>query len=528
MGLTALASVLALALPAAPVGAAQRPADETLVQTETGVVRGEVTAGYRRFRAVPFAAAPVGGLRWQPPRPATGWTGVRDATRPGPRCPQLPVGASAVQGSEDCLYLDVATPPAGRGPRPVMVWVHGGSFTQGSGVGYDAARLAADGDVVVVTVNYRLGALGFLGYPGLGSSAGFGLLDQRAALSWVARNAAAFGGDPRNVTYFGQSAGSLSGCAHLATPAAAGLFHKVILQSGACTTPGLSTAAARATGLPGPATAAGSSIWAPLADSEATGRKLAEQAGCRDQATALACLRTKPVADLFTAGKGLVWGPAYGTPVLPVSPDQALRQGRFPRLPTVVGHTRDEARLLVALTLKRPLTTLEYVVVLGQAFGINAGKVNSQYPASRYPSPTIAWATVLTDRFWSCATHTDRQALAATAPVFGYEFADPAPPRLYPFPDWLEPGAYHGSELVYLFGPDAAGLTPPQRQLSAAMLRYWARFATTGDPNTGGLPAWPRVTPDRHLTQTLAPGAGGIAPLDGAAAHHCAFWAGLG
>lgn len=228
--------------------AQQRPTDPSaVVRTDRGLVRGQPQPGYRLFQGIPYAAPPTGSLRWRPPQPVRPWQGTYDATSPRSQCAQLapPYGGDTTYG-EDCLYLNVTTPDRAhrRHGLPVMVWVHGGGNTTGSGSVYNAAKLAVDGDVVVVTVNYRLGPLGWLAHPGLENGAdrryqagNYGLLDQQAALRWVQRNARAFGGDPRNVTLFGESAGAADSCANLASPSAAGLFHKVIPESFSCATP---------------------------------------------------------------------------------------------------------------------------------------------------------------------------------------------------------------------------------------------------------------------------------------------------
>jgi len=235
--------VPAVALVCSLTGAACSPKTQTadtgaIVRTDFGPVRGTVTSEYRTFQGIPYAAPPVGELRWRPPQPPERWSTPRDATTPGSRCPQLASAELGFPGSvdEDCLYLNVITPRSARPGqlRPVMVWVHGGAFLWGAGSDYDARRLAVGGDVVVVTVNYRLGLLGFLGHPSLEGSGNFGLQDQQAALRWVRRNAAAFGGDPGNITVFGESAGALSVCAQLASPASGGLFHRAVMQSGPC------------------------------------------------------------------------------------------------------------------------------------------------------------------------------------------------------------------------------------------------------------------------------------------------------
>src|SRR6516162_5507008 len=225
-----------------------------VVRTDKGAVRGVRASGAREFFGIPYAAPPVGALRWRPPRPAARWTGIRNATWPGPACAQtgsIATGVITTSTSENCLYLNVYTPTViGRGGLPVMVWIHGGGFTGGEGSIYDASKLAAKGHVIVVTINYRLGAFGFLALAGLdgqGASGDYGLMDQQAALRWAHRNARAFGGNPRDVTEFGESAGAASVCDNMASPAAAGLFARAIAESG-CLLGGPSRQAAEAAG----------------------------------------------------------------------------------------------------------------------------------------------------------------------------------------------------------------------------------------------------------------------------------------
>ncbi|MGW2994628.1 carboxylesterase family protein, partial [Streptomyces sp. NPDC001193] len=222
--LCALALLTATAVPATatPSGSPYTAArNGTVVRTDHGLVRGVSHGSYTTFLGIPYAAPPTGPLRWRAPVPPAGWRGVRDATTAGQRCVQMPTpGAGAVLGSEDCLHLNVTTPtPKTAGAkRPVLVWMHGGAFLGGSGGDYRTERLALRGDAVVVTVNYRLGIFGYFGHPGLGSAPPFGLADQQAALRWVRSNAERFGGDPANVTLFGESAGALGICAHLTSP----------------------------------------------------------------------------------------------------------------------------------------------------------------------------------------------------------------------------------------------------------------------------------------------------------------------
>ncbi|WP_235783377.1 carboxylesterase/lipase family protein [Amycolatopsis orientalis] len=484
--------------------------ESLVVRTDSGPVRGVSTGGYRSFQGIPFAAPPVGELRWTPPRRPEPWTDVRDASKPGPRCAQGPGLGSAPSDNEDCLYLNVIGPakPAHR-PRPVMVWVHGGGFTSGAGSDYDFKRLALGGDVIVVTVNYRLGVFGFFGHPELGRDSGsFGLQDQQAALRWVQRNARAFGGDPRNVTLFGESAGAMSTCAQLTSPSAAGLFQRAIIQSGPCTL----------TWPDGgffPGVPAGSP-YTPRAEVEAMGAGAAAKLGCPD----VACLRRLQVKDLVDLPLA---SPAFGTGLLPEHPATALEKGRFARVPVLTGVTRDEARLFVALYPGHPFSEEHYQELLRTAFGDKAPLVAAQYPSAKHGSPAMAFADAMTDRIWGCPQVGTERLLGARTRTFGYEFADRNAPALIPAPPGMRLGASHGSELAYLseLGGVPAELSPAQKVLAAQMIQYWTRFARTGNPNGAELPKW-HPTPK---SQSLAPGE--IGPVDLAAVHNCGFWAGL-
>lgn len=524
---TLFAAVLLSAFGLGPVAATPvAEAEGAIVATDAGPVQGLVFERYRLFQGIPFAAPPVGDLRWRSPQPVTPWAEPRDATAPGNRCAQA---GDAFNGpaseTEDCLYLNVTTPrtASAGGLKPVMVWLHGGGFVGGAGSDIDASRLAVDGDVVVVTTNYRLGVFGFFGHPALEGSAGFGLEDQQAALRWVQRNAAAFGGDPANVTLIGQSGGGTSICAHLISPLAAGLFHRAILQSGGC----LGDWPAGV--LPGvPALPA----WHAAPEIAAIGAEAAAGIGCDDPATALACLRRLSVAEILPASI-FFSRPAFGTPVMPADPAQELRDGRFHPLPVLSGHTRDEGTFWAAFQ-PQPITVDGYQALLAGAFGEQAARVAERYPVDAYATPGLAWSAVVGDRVWACPTLDGHRLFAARAPTFVYRFDDRAAPVIFPQPPEIPFGAYHASELPYLFdklgiGMAAAPLNPEQQELSDQMIRYWANFAATGDPNGVDLPAWPVFQPDAPpwYVQRLTPGPAGMGPIDVAAEHQCDFWAGL-
>jgi para-nitrobenzyl esterase len=491
--------------------------DRSVVGTDKGAVRGSVTQAGRVFHRIPFAAPPIGDLRWRAPQPTAAWAGVRDATVPGPACAQGgdPGLNQPRVTNEDCLYLNVYTPPASTKHRPVMVWLHGGGFTAGSANPYDGSALAGQG-VVAVTVNYRLGAFGFLAHPALSaedprvSSGNYGTLDQQAALRWVRANAAAFGGDPRRVTIFGESAGGASVCAHLTSPLVAGLFAGAIVQSGPCTL-----------------------LNRALPDAEAAGARFATTAGCQAQPDVPACLRARPAGAILDAmggpsavGGGLTWGPTSATPVLPVNPSDAIASGAYNRVPVMAGTTLDEGRIFAAFVeaAGTPLNAATYPVVLSQFYGANATRVQAQYPGAAYGEDyRLALGAVLTDSVFACPTWTLNRSLARSTRTYAYEFADRTAPNVYGITPDFPLGAYHGSELVYLFRAAALPLDPAQRRLSDQMLSYWTRFAAVGDPNGGPAPRWQPFRP-AHPTVLTMDLTRTTSSYDFDTRHHCAFW----
>ncbi len=496
---------------ATTVGVGGAGAESAVVWTDNGPVRGTVAADHRSFQGIPYAAPPVGELRWRSPRPAARWTGTRDATRPGNSCPQNPglIGDGASE-TEDCLYVNVTTPRHGRGGAlPVMVFIHGNGFVNGAGSLYGGRPLAVGGDVVVVTVNYRLNVLGFLAHPALENSGNFGLEDQQAALRWVRRNASAFGGDPRNVTVFGESAGGISTCAQLFSPGAAGLFSKAIVQSGACTM--------HRTYL---------NDWGfhTRETAERRGAELAAQHGCtRDVA---ACLRGKPVRELLDLPDfGYGFGPVYGdNAVLPLRPADALAAGRFNRVPVMQGTTRDEHRTFTAgleLITGHVLEPAEYETEVANNFGEKSGVVLARYPRGDQPA-SLALSTVATDSSWACqALFTDR-LLSRYVPTYAYEFADEQAPWFHdtPLPSFPT-GAFHAGELQYLFDGAYSGgeLTGAQQRLAERMVQHWTSFAHNGKPG------WPRFAGGEYV-RSLAPDAD--RRVDFGRQHNCEFWKSIG
>ncbi|MEV7817359.1 carboxylesterase family protein [Streptomyces flaveolus] len=434
----ALAAVLTTAWSPAPP-APPAPDAATVVRTHHGLVRGVHRDGYRTFAGIPYAAPPVGILRWAPPAPAAAWSGTRDATRPASSCPQAAGEVPAGSTDEDCLHLNVTTPDGGGTghPRPVVVWLHGGGFTTGAGSSYDAHRMAVRGDVVVVTVNYRLGALGFLAHSGLAGSGTFGLADQQAALRWVRAEIGAFGGDAHHVTLAGESAGGYSVCAQLTSPAAAGLFDRAIVQSGPCT------------GRPERPFAPSS---VPLPAARAAGADFAAKAGCGSAHDVLTCLRHVKVSRLLAA-QSADQQPANGTPLLPGDPAVAIADGHFHRVPMLIGHTRDEGNGWAAGIIQagHPVTPETWPDVAASFFPPGQARaIVREYRVYRTDGGPV-FGAVIGDADFACPTARTGRLLAARVPVWRYEFADEHAPPLTPGTPPFQLGAPHASELPYLF-----------------------------------------------------------------------------
>jgi para-nitrobenzyl esterase len=502
------------------------PFDAAVVRTSMGPLRGMGAADYRLFQGIPYAAPPVGPLRWQPPRPPERWSGTLDASKPGPQCMQ-DTGRDAQPAkptAENCLTLNVWTPspPRGKGvdKRPVMVWIHGGGFVNGSGDIYDSRWLASKGHIVVVTINYRLGALGFLAHPSLGPPndlGNYGLADQQAALRWVRDNIGVFGGDPRKVTIAGESAGGMSVCDHLVAPGSAGLFRAAIIQSAPC------------------------QAQADLATGRRDSVDYAASVGCQDPATSAACLRALPATKLdrplwyFAIGDSdAISGPVIGTTALPDGPVAAFAAGRAARVPVLIGVNHDEFTLFAALRyLKfgRGIRSAEYPRVLADTFGPDGVAVLAHYPADHYDGDvSLAYSAAVTDGVFACVAARLANSLGRGAPVYTYEFDDahaPAPGlfRDVPFPL----GATHSLELRYLFN---VGGAPPldtgQRALSDQMISYWSNFVTDSAPKASRQPDWPvnRSDPGHDVWMSLRPD-GSRAVSTFQEAHQCLFWAAL-
>ncbi len=508
------------------------------VATADGPVEGLRKNGVEQFLGIPFAAPPVGPLRWMPPQGNAKWTQLRQAKSFGPTCAQVTTlgpFAGPANNNEDCLYLNVFTPDV-KAKLPVLVWIHGGGYFDGASNDYDGSKLAGAGKLVVGTINYRLNLFGFLAHPALdgeGRAFGnYGLMDMQAALKWVRANIASFGGDPNNVTLGGQSAGAGAAAAHVISPGAAGLFHRAIFQSG------------------------GYSPLAPLAAARARGVKFAAAAGCKgDNAQIAKCLRALPAAKIAalsgteSATSAFVGGAMIDGSVIPRQAIDAFRSGNFNRMPIMMGTTRDEGNFTVGIAQyfkkdRAAITQKEFGDYVQRVYGGNAGPGGTPpaYPAdtvaalkSRYPvakaAPHKAWAAVHSDML-ACRGQYAAGALARHAPLYMYRFDDRTAPSYFPKMAGFEPGAYHTGDIPYVFigyhgGPDGVRvpLTRAQTKLSDKMIAAWANFARTGNPNGQGDAPWPRwggpqsayFLQDNDWKNTLS-------NAQFAAAHQCGFW----
>ncbi len=480
---------------------------DTLVMTAQGALMGVSEGATRVFRGIPYAAPPVGANRFRSPQPPVAWQGVRDASMFGPKCPQLALtgGGYDATTSEDCLTLNVWAPAGAGTPRPVMVFIHGGGFVSGSGseILYNGENLSQAGDVVVVTLNYRLGPLGFLALPSLdgedpahATSGNYGIEDQTAALKWVSANVAAFGGDPANVTLFGESAGGASTCVQLVAPASAPFIHRAIVESGLCT------------------------LIAPThAQVLAAGQALAKATGCDggDATAQRACLRALTAKQVSTAlplhagllfGDGASWTPNVDGVVVPAAPAKLFAEGKEAKVPLIVGANFDEGTLFFALAGNDIDEPTLRGALLGFLSGAQADKVLAQYPVANYASANDQGIHVLDDMILCDARRVARAHVAAGNEVYYYDFKHPFK-FLYP-----NLGAFHSAELPFVFGNAYEGifaLAPEEEPLSKAMQGYWTAFATAGSPD-GAMPppavAWPRYAAatdqDLSLDVTIA------------------------
>ena len=500
--------------------------DPSLVKTQQGTVQGVVQSTFRSFLGIPYAAPPVGNLRWKPPQAHAPWSTTLNATMAGNPCPQIASPFGQASTNENCLFLNVYTPNPVTANAPVMVWIHGGAFVAGEGSDFNpAATLVAQG-AVVVTINYRLGAFGFLALPSLsaedanGSSGNYGLQDQQFALQWVHNNIQAFGGNPDNVTIFGESAGGFSVCANIASPDARGLFQRAITESGPCTFP-----------LP------------TLASVENTDAALAAKLGCNQQVAAqqTACLRALSAQQILAAQSTgfnvggnsasiLSFSPNVDGSVLPQSLTNALLSGRFNHVPVLEGTNQTEGRLFIALgfdlTANGPLSAAQYPAAVQALVGAQvAPQVLDEYPLSHFSSPDVALSAIFGDAGFSCPARAADQLFAVSVPTFAYEFNDINSPMLFLPPVSFPYGATHTDEIQYLFQVDglASRLNANQERLSGQMISYWVQFARNGNPNSAHTVGWANYNALTDNFQSLVPPTPEI-EFGFSPEHNCGFW----
>ncbi|MBL8229241.1 MAG: carboxylesterase family protein [Bryobacterales bacterium] len=469
-------------------------AQDVTVSVQQGVLRGQLQQGVRTFLGVPFATPPIGDLRFRAPEPSRPWTGVRTATALPPACPQRDDDGKFL-GSEDCLYLNVWS-REGAVNAPVMFFIHGGGNVQGFTANplYDGSRIAREEDVVVVTVQYRLGALGYLVHPALDEPAGnYGLRDLVLALHWVRDNIGVFGGDARRVMVFGESAGGVNTCMLVASPAAAGLFSRALMQSGACRAEAKSGAMER-------------------------GTNFASGLSC----SSAECLRGLSAEAIVGAqggdpvdGNGTVtlsFGPSVDGYVLPAAPLDLIQAGQHNRVPFAIGANADETAVFTL-----PLTEAAYRATVVRALGPVIGAlVLREYPVTAYDSPRQALIAVTTDSQFVCPSRAIARAVANAQeePVYRYFFTHSSPAQAVP-------AAFHGLELAYLFQRFSEGAAGSDLAVQRAIREYWTNFAATGDPNASGLVRWPEYVPaaDSYLEISAPPQAG-----RGVRTEKCDFW----
>ena len=470
-----------------------------IVEVGSGHLRGYITGGVTTFLGIPFAAPPIGPRRWMPPAPPADWSGVRDAGAFGGFCAQTSLYGVFGKRSlnEDCLYLNVFAPaePVDK-PRPVMIWIHGGGLINGRSDDYDARKLVIDGNVVVVTINYRISVFGFLSHPSLDQEghpfSNYGILDQQAAMRWVKSNIARFGGDPNNVTLFGESAGGSSTLVNMGSPSAAGLFHKVIVLSGVPRLPQVS-----------------------VEEGEKFGLEFAAALGCDDETTAASRMRSKTVEEIVEKAEGFLGRSSrvFDGQIVPAPTPQLFAEGKFHKVPALIGNTFNEFTWFMSfaeIATGKPLSREDYLPRLASVFGgmERAQRVLAEYPFENFDTPSEAISEAHTAWFIICPSRQIMRSLAAHVPTYVYEFMDVTAPQYFE-PVSFPYGAAHTLELQYLFPRFHGGMGTPkplnaaQGRLSDAMVKYFANFAHNGDPNGFDLPDWPKWTPEVERTQLL-------------------------
>ena len=517
----------------------------TSVTTTQGELLGSDQGSLLVFSGIPFAAPPTGDLRWRPPAPAPSWTGPREALEPGPSCPQLDSWGVARTRctecrddlclsncqAEDCLYLNLYSPAEHlEDDLPVMVWIHGGSFIWGGASFYDPSQLAELGDVIVVTINYRLGPLGSFSHANLLDERGecetcgpanYGLLDQIAALNWVKSNVAQFGGDAEQVTVFGESAGGFSVCNLLASPLATGLFQGGIIQSGVCTSL-MRPQTSDDGGCPGLDTIEEEWLWDTVS-MDCLGERVSEAAGCQTAADVVGCMREMSAWDVLKAlpqskgfEPGVHWAPFVDGITLSEPPGDTVQAGTHTAVPVLAGATANEASLFFwpdepKITTRAAFA--DYIALWGEC----SDELSAMYPTSSDADVVEAYFALLSDRSYVCPVRRDARNLASSEATFLYEFSYQTE-----FGSTSGLGAYHSSELPLIMGSyaspeqptahctggddwhccDPLGLcfTPDDRRFSDELIGYWSRFAATGHPGGG----WPSYSGDADQIMLLS------------------------
>ena len=507
-----------------PVSKASAQQQTSVLEIDSGPLRGVEQGELLSYLGIPYAAPPVGNLRWMPPQAPTPWNSVLNATKVGNTCAQnaeLGVFGKA-GGEEDCLYLNVFVSKGARQTNkklPVFVWIHGGSLWVGSGCCYDASKLALAGNAVVVTFNYRLGLLGFFAHPALdreGHAFGnYGLMDQTFVLDWVQRNIAVFGGDPANVTISGESSGGNSVLYHMVSPWSAGKFQHAIAMSGTALVLKFPTFG----------------CTKPLDQGQKLGSEFAKAVGCSNQDPA--SLRKLPVKQILAAhGPYLINQPVIDGEFLPMHPGEAFRSGKFNRVTLINGTNLDEGTFFAGFPENEsgvPMTAAGYADALKVFFGDLTQDVIKEYPVKDYNSPSEAFAEVCTSFLFACPARAINRWVADKTPTYAYEFADRTAPS-YLEPTTFALGASHTYELPYIFPGFHGGagkpvtLNPLQEQLSNKMVHYWTTAAQAGDREA----EWPRYSAAQEIYLRLTLPEPRLTSEIFSKTHKCDFWDKMG
>jgi para-nitrobenzyl esterase len=520
--------------------------------------KGVAGSGIADFLGIRFAAPPVGTLRFAPPSVPASVSGTVSATSFGSPCPQSASPFGTASSDEDCLFLNVYVPGtsvSARNDMPVMVFFFGGAFVDGEGSTYDPTEMAIQGNTIVVTINYRLGILGYMASSALsaqssnGVSGNYGFLDQLFALQWVKQNIGAFGGNPHDVTIFGESAGGFSVCAAVVSPFGSGLFQRAITESGPCAEP-----------LP------------TLAGEETSGAAIVSALGCDDagNAATVACLRNLSVSEILSEQNNITsvsnlaslaaFFPNVDGKFIPQEPILAMVLGEYNKVPVIEGTNHDEGRLFVALAfdlnpavgaitdadyepaIENIASTLvtEEAGLLSTASTAASGatsevsqitqEILDEYPLKNFAGPGEALGAVLTDGLFSCTANISNEIFSLSVPTYAYELNDENVPTPFLPPISFPYGATHTDELQFLFNlggvPSSDNLSSAEDTLSATMQNYWTSFAANGSPNARLTANWAPFVLTAGNVQSLVPPTPGV-EFDYAAEHHCTFWIGV-